>query len=45
MKRVTFDKLKRRMVYELTNWSNSSAADVSSRIFTCLSRTYWSRPI
>jgi hypothetical protein len=42
---VTFDKLKRRMVYELTNWSNSAtAADVSSGIFTRFSRTDWSRP-
>ncbi len=41
---VTFDKLKRRMVYELTNWSNSAtAADVSSRILTRCSRAYWPR--
>jgi hypothetical protein len=27
---VTFDKLKRRKVYELSNWSNSTATDVCS---------------
>jgi len=37
---VTFDKLKRRMVYELSNWSNSAtAAHVSSRLFARRSRT------
>jgi hypothetical protein len=36
--RVTFYKLKRRMVYELSNWSNSAtAANVSSRFLTCYS--------
>src|SRR6185312_4622444 len=42
---VTFNNIARRMVYELSNRSNSSpAAHVSSRIFIRRSRTVWLRP-
>src|SRR5712671_8240158 len=36
---VTFDKLKRRMVYELSHWSNTAtAADVPSHLLIRCSR-------
>src|SRR5260221_9751003 len=42
---VTFDKLKRRMVYDLSNWSNSStAADACRPCATNRSGTGRSRP-